>query len=120
MSPTPKTSPRCAGATSRTHHCDDGAPQLHAAFAPVYVRLRQDTASARHLDEIAAVRAGGATLYPQETLSCAGTAAAPRPPVSTATSRAAAVLDGGIRQLTELMTTSGFVSSTAAASRPTA
>jgi hypothetical protein len=76
MSPIPKTSPRCAGATSRTHHCDHGAAHPRAAFAPVYVRLRQDTASARHLDEIAAVRAGGATLYPQETLSCAGTAAA--------------------------------------------
>ena len=42
---------------------------------------------------IAAVRAGGATLYPQETLSCAGTAAAPRAPVPTATPTAPAVLE---------------------------
>jgi TRAP-type C4-dicarboxylate transport system substrate-binding protein len=70
--------------------------QLRAAFAPVYEWLRQDAATARYLDEIAALRADSAVPYQLEALSCAGITTGPRPPASAATGTATAPsrLDG--------------------------
>jgi TRAP-type C4-dicarboxylate transport system substrate-binding protein len=70
--------------------------QLRAAFAPVLEWLRQDAATGRYLDEIAALRAGGVTPYQQEVLSCAGNAPGPRSPTLTAPGAATATtpLDG--------------------------
>ena len=75
--------------------------QLHAAFAPVYEWLRQDTATGRYLDEITALRAGGVTPYQQETLSCAANAPRPASPTPTAPGAATATTPfDGVYELT--------------------
>ena len=65
---------------------------LRAAFGPVYTWLRKDAGTAKYLNEIAALRAGGVTPYAQEALSCAGITAAPRPSTLAPTTNSA--LDG--------------------------
>jgi TRAP-type transport system periplasmic protein len=50
--------------------------QLRSAFQPVDAWLRQDRQTARLLDEIATLRAGGVRAFPQESMTCTGIAAA--------------------------------------------
>jgi hypothetical protein len=68
--------------------------RLKAAFAPVYTWLRRDKQTADWLDEIGALRAGGITPYPQESLSCAETPGEANTPGETT------ALDGTYRMIT--------------------
>ena len=48
--------------------------QFRLALQPVYAWLREDKQTGSFLDQIQALRGGGVTPYPRESLSCAGSA----------------------------------------------